>query len=528
MSEMFKCTKNFPIVETKQGKLHGYVFDGVYNFFGVKYAKAERFHMPEEPDSWEGVREALAYGVICPILQSPAPGDEIVVPHRFWPESEHCQNLNIWTTSIDPTAKKPVMVWFHGGGYSSGSAMEHVAYEGDRLAKYDDVVTVCVNHRLNAFGHLDLSAFGEEYKNSVNVGIADLVAALKWIKENIAAFGGDPENVTIFGQSGGGGKVTTLGQTPAADGLFQRAIVMSGVFRFSEGKKVEEADPKAFAIEIMSQLGLKETEVRSLEKVPYKLFIRAVNKAARKFEQAGYAINWAPHKNDWYVGDPLEVGFREHFNTVPTMVGSVLGEFYSEIELDDKENIPVAEREAEVMKRYGEEEGKKVLELFRKAYPGKNELFALDIDTGCRMASADYVREKAKGEAPVFCYMFAPCFDYAGGRAPWHCADIPFFFHNSERIPFTYSIDYRERLEREMVDSFVNFAKNGVPSSDLLPEWKPAEEKDLYTMVYDEKTELKKNYDDELTAYIRSITKPFSFNFVTPDEDEESDRQWLY
>ena len=528
MNQYF-CTKNSPVVGTKQGQLRGFYYDGIYHFLGVKYAKAKRFQMPEEPDSWEGIKDAFAYGYICPVLVQAAPGDERICPHRFWIENENCQNLNVWTDTLDANAKKPVMVWFHGGGYSAGSAVEHIAYEGDRLAKYDGVVTVCVNHRLNAFGHLDLSMFGEKYKNSVNVGIADLVAALKWVKENIAGFGGDPENVTIFGQSGGGGKVTTLGQTPDADGLFQKAIVMSGVFDKTEVEAEDnEVDPKEFALEILGQLNLTEKDVESLEKVPSRLFIRAVNKASRKFELAGKRINWAPHQNYWYLGDPFEVGFRDHYQTIPTMVGSTFGEFYREGDVFDKDELPEAERAAKLKERFGDK-APEVTELFKKAYPGKNELYAIDTDVVCRGASAKYVRLKAEtAKAPTYCYMFATCFEFDGGRAPWHCSDIPYFFHNAEVIPYTHSVPYWEALQRQMVASFVNFAKCGDPSNIYSPAWIPSTGKDLYTTVFDEKTEVKKNYDDELIKLVKTMSEPFGFHGVTPDEDEDSDRKWTY
>lgn len=163
--------------------------------------------MPVEPECWEGVKTAMAYGYVSPLLTNPVPEFELTVPHRFWPEGEDCLDLNIATPTLDAAAKKPVMVWFHGGGFSDGSAIAHIAFEGDNMARHQDVVMVCVNHRLNVFGFLDLSMYGEKYQNSGNAGIADLVAALKWIRKNIAAFGGDPDNVTIFGQSGGGGRL---------------------------------------------------------------------------------------------------------------------------------------------------------------------------------------------------------------------------------------------------------------------------------------------------------------------------------
>ena len=173
MAEYFVCKKNEPVVQTRQGKIRGYRLNTTFTFHGIPYAQAKRFQSPEPATPWEGVRDALAFGYVCPLLHQDAPGNELLVRHRYWPQDENCQNLNIWTQSLDPKAKKPVMVWLHGGGFSSGSAIEHVAYEGDHLSEYGDVVTVSVNHRLNILGYLDLSPFGEKYKNSANAGNED-------------------------------------------------------------------------------------------------------------------------------------------------------------------------------------------------------------------------------------------------------------------------------------------------------------------------------------------------------------------
>ena len=228
MARDFMCTKTEPVVQTKAGKLRGFRIDGVYAFHGVKYADAKRFQQPEPVQPWEGIKNALAYGYVCPMLKQDEPNNELMVPHRYWPLDENCQYLNIWTKSLDPSAKKPVLVWLHGGGFAAGSSIEHIAYEGENMSRYGDVVVVSLNHRLNILGYLDLSPFGEKYANSGNAGSADMVAALQWIHDNIAGFGGDPDNVTLFGQSGGGMKVWTLMQTPAADGLFHKGIVQSG------------------------------------------------------------------------------------------------------------------------------------------------------------------------------------------------------------------------------------------------------------------------------------------------------------
>ena len=150
------------------------------------------------------------------------------MPHRYWPMDENCLNLNVWTPGSDGEGR-PVLVWLHGGGFFAGSSIEQVAYDGANMSRLGNAVVVSINHRLNVLGYFDLSDFGEEYENSGNAGGDDIIAALAWIRENIGAFGGDPKNVTVFGQSGGGAKVTTLLQSPAADGLYAKGIVMSGV-----------------------------------------------------------------------------------------------------------------------------------------------------------------------------------------------------------------------------------------------------------------------------------------------------------
>ena len=156
MGDYFVCSKTDPVVETKAGKVRGFRLNTTYAFHGIHYAEADRFQMPQPVKPWKGIKNALAYGYVCPLLKQDEPNMEVLVPHRYWPQDEHCQNLNVWTQSLDPGAKKPVMVWLHGGGFSAGSAIEHVAYEGDHLSEFGDVVVVSVNHRLNILGYLDL------------------------------------------------------------------------------------------------------------------------------------------------------------------------------------------------------------------------------------------------------------------------------------------------------------------------------------------------------------------------------------
>lgn len=523
----FCFSKTSPIVETTKGKLRGFHYNGVDHFYGIRYAKAKRFQMPEPVAPWEGVKDAGSYGMNCPVLGEPQPMGEVMIPHRFWPSSEHCQYLNVWTDRCDPAAKKPVMFWIHGGGYSAGSAIEQICYDGFNLAKQDDVVVVTVNHRLNAFGYLDMSAFGEKYKNSVNVGMADLVEALRWVRDNIARFGGDPDNVTIFGQSGGGAKVTVLGQIPEADGLFHKAIVMSGVI--APGGPLDPGDTgKDLVLEILKTLNIPVHEAERLEKAPVPQFIWAVNKAVKALQKQGKSVNWAPRPNDYYVCDPLEGDFTAHSLTVPTMVGSVLAEFAFGPG-KDLANMTEEDSEKLVKEHFGPEGGGKVWEAFRKSYPNTNPAFAVDMDDMFLPATVDYVKKKAKeASAPVYNYMFTKVFDYDGGKAAWHCSDIPYFFHNGSMIPVCHQANW-ETLDRVMSGAFVNFARTGNPNTEGLPNWDKCEDGRMITMVFDDTCRTQVNMQDELLPLLAEYKPHPAFDFGAPaDEEDEEGNAWIF
>ena len=178
MTRQFVCTPEEPVVQTSAGRVHGFLVDGLACFRGIPYAKARRFQMPEPPDPWTGVLDATSYGYVCPMLERESAQGELLVAHRYWPKDENCQSLNLWSPGLDGK-KRPVLVWLHGGGFSSGSSIEHMAYDGEALSRFGDAVVVSLNHRLNILGYLDLSAYGEQYWNSANVGNADIVAATK-------------------------------------------------------------------------------------------------------------------------------------------------------------------------------------------------------------------------------------------------------------------------------------------------------------------------------------------------------------
>src|SRR5450432_1788963 len=223
------------VVAIRAGRVAGFIRNGIYTFKGIPYAEnstgSNRFMPPVKPKSWEGISSCRQYGYVAP--QGPRGGwanDEEAFMFAWddGVQSEDCLRANLWTPAIGDHKRRPVMVWLHGGGYTAGSGQELRSYDGENLASRGDVVVVSLNHRLNAFGYLDLSNYGDRFAASGNVGMLDIVAALEWVRDNIENFGGDPGVVTIFGQSGGGGKVSALMAMPAAKGLFHRAIIESG------------------------------------------------------------------------------------------------------------------------------------------------------------------------------------------------------------------------------------------------------------------------------------------------------------
>jgi para-nitrobenzyl esterase len=312
------CSESSTVVETSAGKIHGFERNGVYIFKGVPYGAStsgpRRFMPASKPEPWTGIRSALAYGRVCPQQDSAhfnmdgknlALSDEdAFLLHRGSAATvpgEDCLRVNLWTPEINGSHNRPVMVFMHGGGFSGGSGHDLLSYDGESLARNHDVVVVNHNHRLNVFGYLNLETIGgDEFAMSPNVGMLDIVAVLDWVRTNIVAFGGDPGNVTIFGQSGGGGKVAALMAMPAAKGLFHRAIIQSGPFL----KALNPDNSLRIAELLMAELGLSRSQVKELRKIPVDRLLGAAAEAKKKvpktrlFQRDGYgwetAVGWGP------------------------------------------------------------------------------------------------------------------------------------------------------------------------------------------------------------------------------------------
>lgn len=508
-------TPDYPIVKTKQGKLHGFLQDEVFHFLGIRYATADRFAMPEPEKKWNGVRDAKAYGYICPLLpEKPKSEDDPMatpwcsfeMPHVYWPMNEQCLYLNVWTKHLDIEAKKPVMVWLHGGGYSAGSAVEIPAYDGHNLCEYGDVVIVNLNHRLNCLGFLDLSDFGEKYKYTGCLGMADIVVALQWVHDNIAAFGGDSENITVAGQSGGGGKSATLLQMPIADGLYHKIISQSGALRNRVDATVESEKKKwqTLGNKTAEILGLNQDTIDEICDIEYEKLSAAAVQAGEELGMPGGLMLFEPSPtDDLYIGLECVIGFREETKNIPVIAGTVLGEFSFMHYLGDKSQYTETEKYNILEQTYGINT-MAVIEQFRHIYPKLDSLYALSVDTLFRIPILAFLKRRAAfTETPCYNYIMNFIIPYMGGLAPWHCGDIPFVFRNVEMEPAHCTGDeYIERLQNQISNAWLAFMRTGTPSTDTLP-WKPYSEEKPHRMIFAETCGMEEKDDAELLSLVQ-------------------------
>jgi len=426
--------------QTLSGPVAGYIEDGVFTYKGIPYAKADRFMPPVDPDSWTEVRPSRAHGPTCP--QGPRAGwwsDEQAFS-MHWDDGfpdEDCLRVNIWTTGLADGAKRPVMVWLHGGGFAAGSGQELISYDGANLARNHGVVVVSLNHRLNVLGFLDLSAYGKKYAHSGNVGMLDIVKALEWVRDNIASFGGDPSNVTIFGQSGGGGKVCTLMAMPSAKGLFSKAIVESGSI-------TELMDPKysrRIGAATVEALGLTPARVDEITKVPYETLLEAWQKAMDRV--------------------------REEATQDGAISGNILNALlFGNMPVVDGEVIPNQPGTAAALAL-----SKDVPVIIGTTY---NEFTPTQEDPVFKPLALQQAGDRqAAGCASVYVYQFdwaSPVMDGVLGST--HCLEIPFVFDNvALHNTFTGGGEDAVELGHRISRLWTSFARTGIPSADGIPAW---------------------------------------------------------
>lgn len=518
MDKRFFSAPDYPIAETPKGRFRGYVKDGVFTFKGIKYANAKRFQMPEEVPAWKGLKDALNYGWCCPTIRDERRDTTLELDHRYWPKGEECQWLNIWTTSLEKAAKKPVMLWIHGGGFADCSAIDLLCTDGDEMCKYGDVVMVSLNHRLNILGFLDVSAYGEKYANSGNVGLADLVAALQWIHDNISAFGGDPDNITIFGQSGGGGKVCALLQCPEADGLFHKAVVHSGIHERRERPTPDVS--KVLVGEMLKYLNIAPEDIEKLETVSYRTLVDAYDAAIPVLEAQGLkADGWAPLNNGYYQGYARLDGFYDHALKVPTMIGTCFAEFGKHTDIRYKYQLSREEITEKIREKYGDNTDK-LIKMFEQAYPEKNLMDVIVMDPDVRYGSFDHLikRSAFEGSAPVWSYMFAQEFhNYDNGMPAFHCAELPYVFHKAGICNVCIQ-DGMDKLQDEIAGAWAAFAHTGNPNHEGMAFWPEFSPVDKMTMVFNENSAPRSDYDTEVVQFKKTLDPSFTLAFKAADK----------
>jgi para-nitrobenzyl esterase len=480
-----------PVVGTTLGKLEGAVEEEVLVFRGIQYGKStagkNRFLPPETPNPWSGVRPALEFGPICPqggALAGNALADQRTIgPLPSLPLSEDCLYLNVWTPAVQDHGKRPVLFWLHGRGFIEGAGSEGW-YNGAKLAHSGDVVVITINHRLNLYGYLYLADLGgEKYSASGLNGLLDAVLALRWVRDNIEAFGGDPGNVTLFGESGGGAKVSTLLALPQAEGLFHKAIIQSGPGL--TGLLPETAT--AFTEKVLDFFALPKDNIDKLQ----DLSIDQLNEAFQKLAGAGPAaasLIGPVVDGRLYPRHPFSPDAAPTSVNIPVIVGTNKDEATLFLAADPRRRRLTEEELHQRLKRLLGERKEEILAVYRKNRPHDTpwDLLIGISSESMRLRSIQLAEAKcAVAGAPVYMYWFTWESNYLKGLfKAAHAMEIPFVFNNPDIAPFTGDRPDRYELARVMSRSWINFARYGNPDGEGLPHWPPYDPKDRATMLF--------------------------------------------
>ena len=472
------------IAQTQYGKVKGYISRGIYTFLGIPYgastAGENRFMPPVAPEPWDNIRPAVWWGDSAP--QSAA---------RFSPESygafqdhwnydkysEDCLRLNVWTPYVD-NEKRPVLVWFHGGGFSSGNGIEQDGYHGENFARRENVVFVSINHRLNCFGFSDFASVGgEKYRHSGNVGILDLIAALQWVKNNIANFGGDPNNITIMGQSGGGSKVCIVAGMPAAKGLVNRGVALSGSITAAANKEYAEGLGEA----ILKEAGLKAKDIDKLQQLTWQEYMELANRALTNYNKTASASG-NRYRGFMPVADGVDILQGTFFSQdnanipdIPMIFSTTTNENTSSRDNASLEKKTKAEIIEDLKGKYGEN-AEAIYNEYAQLIPTETPFGIYSVINSSRDQVLSTIEAKLHQKSPIYVAWFgwgSPNFN--GRQRAFHCSDISFWFYNTDLMAtHTGGGIVPRTLSAKMADALGAFMRTDNPNTgdkNGLPEW---------------------------------------------------------
>ncbi len=503
-----------PVAETRYGKVRGVLSDGICVFKGIPYGAptsgANRFRKPQPPKAWSGVRAAIAYPNMAPQMPWPLVGlfSSWTEPTRI---SEDCLGLNIWTPALRDSGRRPVMVWFHGGDYVALSGSRNV-FDGMRLARRGDVVVVTVNHRLNAFGFLYLGELLPEFADSANAGMLDLLAALAWIFDNIAEFGGDPHNVTIFGQSGGGGKVAMIMAMPAANGLFQRAVIQSAHSAHLEPIPPDAATRHAHAL--LTALDLKASEAQKVIDVPMEKLIEATVRTSKGRDRAVWRPvsegNILPKRASW-------PSVPQSSSDIPLMIGATATEMSILLgtRCPDLFDIDNATLRKHLSLWFTPDIVGQVIRTFGNADPGASPgRLYFDIASAVVFRRSTWChadQRAAQSASPVYMYEIVWETPVDGGK--WgspHSLEHPFVFDNvalSVSMVGTSAAE-PQKLADQICPAWIAFARTGDPNNPAIPYWPAYKVADYTTMVFDTESKAEKLFrNDQRPLVVKALER---------------------
>lgn len=496
------------IAQTEYGKVQGIILCGIYNFRGIPYGAntggENRFMPPKAPEAWEGVFPAVWWGPSSPqnMANKYSNAFSSFADHwNYYDVNEDCLRLNVWTPEIADGGKRPVLVWFHGGGYTSGNGIEQDGYNGENLSRKGNIVFVSVNHRLGAIGFSDLSSVGgEKYANSGNVGALDMVFALEWVRDNIKNFGGDPDNVTIMGQSGGGSKVCVLTNMPAAKGLIHKVVPLSG----STLSATSQENSRKVGEAILEEAGLKPSEIDKLQEMPWEDYLALANRASAKVQAIGVRAGFGP------VADGVNI-IKEPFysgslsNDVPMMICTTFHEWGAS-RLNPELDAITREAAIQSLTSGGGyrtptlgDKAEAVYNAYASIFPDLKPIEVITMIGSSRKGVVATADAKSKQDAPVYVAWFGwepPLFN--NRMRAFHCLDICFWFYNTDLMLTHTGGGARPRaLGDKMSDALLNFMKTGNPNGGALPEWLPYTTENGETMILNDVCKLMNDPDRE-------------------------------